>query len=329
VANLKPVQLGGTTVKRATLHNFDEIERLGLRVPDVVMVEKGGEIIPKITAAVLEKRPRGSKPIAPPEACPVCGSELSKDEEEVAWRCDNLQCPAQVQRALLHFGSRGAMNIENLGPALMDALIESGKVRDVADLYSLKREDLEALDRMAEKSAQNVIAGLEESKARGLDRLLFGLGIRFIGKTSGKVLARHFGTLEALQNASAEELEKVNEIGGRMARSLFEYFQNPSNQKVLEKLRKHGLKLDYDAPAGEQSLAGQTWVITGTLPTWSRDEAREILENAGAKVSESVSKKTSALLAGEAAGSKLAKAEKLGIPVKTEEDVKKVLATSS
>jgi DNA ligase (NAD+) len=329
VANLKPVQLGGTTVKRATLHNFDEIERLGLRVPDVVMVEKGGEIIPKITAAVLEKRPRGSKPIAPPEACPVCGSELSKDEEEVAWRCDNLQCPAQVQRALLHFGSRGAMNIENLGPALMDALIESGKVRDVADLYSLKREDLEALDRMAEKSAQNVIAGLEESKARGLDRLLFGLGIRFIGKTSGKVLARHFGTLEALQNASAEELEKVNEIGGRMARSLFEYFQNPSNQKVLEKLRKHGLKLDYDAPAGEQSLAGQTWVITGTLPTWSRDEAREILENAGAKVSESVSKKTSALLAGEAAGSKLAKAEKLGIPVKTEEEVRELLAISS
>jgi DNA ligase (NAD+) len=328
VANLKPVQLGGTTVKRATLHNFDEIERLGLRVPDIVMVEKGGEIIPKITAAVVEKRPQlktRSRPILPPEACPVCGSELSKDEEEVAWRCDNLQCPAQVQRALLHFGSRGAMNIENLGPALMDALIESGKVRDVADLYALKREDLEALERMAEKSAQNVIAGLEESKARGLDRLLFGLGIRFIGKTSGKVLARHFGTLEALQNASMEELEKVNEIGGRMAQSLFDYFHNPANLKVLEKLKKHGLKVDYEAPAGEQTLAGQTWVITGTLPTWSRDEAREILENAGAKVSESVSKKTTALLTGEAAGSKLAKAEKLGVPVKTEEEVRALL----
>ena len=170
-----------------------------------------------------------------------------------------------------------------------------------------------------------MIAALEESKSRGLDRLLFGLGIRFIGKTSGKVLARHFGTLEALQTASAEDLEKVNEIGGRMAESLYEYFHNPLNQQVLERLQKLGLKVDYDAPAGDQTLAGQTWVITGTLPTWSRDEAREILENAGAKVSESVSKKTSALLAGEAAGSKLAKAEKLGVAVKTEAEVKAIL----
>jgi DNA ligase (NAD+) len=325
VANLKPVSLGGTVVKRATLHNFDEIERLGLQVPDVVLVEKGGEIIPKITTVVLEKRPRGSKPILPPETCPVCGSDLSKDEEEVAWRCDNLQCPAQVQRALLHFGSRGAMNIENLGPALMDALIESGKVRDVADLYTLQQEDLETLDRMAEKSARTVIAALEESKARGLDRVLFGLGIRFIGKTGAKVLARHFGTLEALQNASQEDLEKVHEVGERMAKSLFDYFHNPINKKVLEKLSQAGLKLDYEAPEGDQLLVGQTWVITGTLPTWSRDEAREALENAGAKVSESVSKKTTALLAGEAAGSKLAKAEKLGVAIRSEEDVRALL----
>jgi DNA ligase (NAD+) len=325
VANLKPVHLGGTTVKRATLHNFDEIERLGLRVPDAVRVEKGGEIIPKITASIPEKRPKGSKPLVPPTECPVCGSELSKDEEEVALRCDNLQCPAQVQRALLHFAGRGAMNIENLGPALMDSLLESGKVKDIADLYALTREDLQGLDRMAEKSAQNVIQSLEDSKGRGLDRLLFGLGIRFIGKTSGKVLARHFGTLEALENASLEELEKVHEVGERMARSVHEYLREPAHRAMLDRLRARGVKTAYDAPEGDQSLAGQTWVITGTLPGWSRDEAREALEKAGAKVTDSVSKKTTALLAGEAAGSKLAKAEKLGVPVKTEEEVREML----
>lgn len=325
VANLKPVALGGTTVKRATLHNFDEIARLGLQVPDTVRVEKGGEIIPKITAVVLEKRPKHSKPILPPEACPVCGGELSKVEEEVAWRCDNLQCPAQVQRALLHFASRGAMNIEHMGPALMDALLESGKVTDAADLYALRQEDLEGLERMAEKSAQRVVQSLEESKGRGLDALLFGLGIRFVGKTTARLLARHFGSLDRVQAASLEELEAVPEVGGRIAQSLFDYFHNPQIVKLLQRLEKAGLKLDYDAPAGEQTLAGQTWVITGTLPSWSREEARTILENAGAKVSESVSKKTTALLAGEAAGSKLDKATKLGIPVKSEEDVKALL----
>jgi DNA ligase (NAD+) len=312
-------------VKRATLHNFDEIARLGLRVPDVVRVEKGGEIIPKITAAVPEKRPKGHKPIAPPTNCPVCGEELSKVEEEVAWRCDNLQCPAQVQRALLHFGSRGAMNIEHLGPALMDALLESGKVKDAADLYALRAEDLEGLERMAEKSAQRVIASLEESKARGLDRLLFGLGIRFVGKTTAKALARHFGSLDRLKGASLEDFETAPDVGGRIAQSLFDYFHGPKTLDLLERLEKAGLKVDYDAPTGEQPLTGQTWVITGTLPSWSRDEAREALENAGAKVSDSVSKKTTALLAGEAAGSKLDKAGKLGIPVKSEEDVRNLL----
>jgi DNA ligase (NAD+) len=307
------------------LHNFDEIDRLGLRVPDAVRVEKGGEIIPKITAVVAEKRPKGSAAIVPPKQCPVCGSDLSRDEEEVAWRCDNLQCPAQVQRALLHFGSRGAMNIEHLGPALMDALLEAGTVKDAADLYALGQENLEGLERMAEKSAQRVVASLAESKGRGLDRLLFGLGIRFVGKTTAKVLARHFGRLDRLEAATLEELEATPEVGGRIAKSLFDYFHNSSNTGLLRRLEKAGLKVDYDAPAGEQPLAGQTWVITGTLPTWSRDQAREILENAGAKVSESVSKKTTALLAGEAAGSKLEKAGKLGVAVKAEEDVRTLL----
>lgn len=325
VANLKAVPLGGTVVKRATLHNFEEIARLGLQCPDVVRVEKGGEIIPKITAVVSEKRPPHSAPIVPPATCPVCGFELVKVEEEVAWRCDNLQCPAQVQRALLHFAGRGAMNIEHLGPALMDALLEAGVVKDAADLYALTRENLEGLERMAEKSAQRVLDSIAESRARGLDRLVFGLGIRFVGKTTAKVLARHFGTLAALRAASQEELEAVPEVGARIAKSLFDYFRNPQTGILLRKFQDAGLKLDYDAPVGEQPLAGQTWVITGTLPTWSRDEARERLENAGAKVSESVSKKTTALLAGEAAGSKLDKAGKLGVPVKSEDDVKELL----
>ena len=325
VANLKPVALGGTTVKRATLHNFDEIARLDLRVPDVVRVEKGGEIIPKITATVPEKRPADARPIDPPAACPVCGGELSKVEDEVAWRCDNLQCPAQVQRALLHFGSRGAMNIEHLGPALMDALLESGKVHDAADLYALKAEDLEGLERMAEKSAQRVLQSLEDSKARGLDRLLFGLGIRYVGKTTAKALARHFGTLGRLRTAPLEEFQGAPDVGDRIAQSLYDYFRDPRNLDLLERLETAGLKTDYDAPTGEQPLTGQTWVITGTLPSWSRDEARELLENAGAKVSDSVSKKTTALLAGEAAGSKLEKAGKLGIPVRSEADVRELL----
>lgn len=325
VANLGPVPLGGTIVKRATLHNFEEIARLGLQCPDVVRVEKGGEIIPKITAVVPEKRPSTSRPIVPPTACPVCGSELARVEDEVAWRCDNLQCPAQVQRALLHFASRGAMNIEHLGPALMDALLESGVVKDVADLYALKVEDLVDLERMAEKSAQRVLESLSASRSRGLDNLLFGLGIRFVGKTTARALARHFGTLDALKNASPEDLEAVPEVGARIAQSVHEYFHKPETLHLLEKLAQAGLVLTYEAPAGEQPLAGQTWVITGTLPTWSREEAGTQLENAGAKVTGSVSKKTTALLAGEAAGSKLDKAIKLGIPVKTEADVRALL----
>ncbi len=325
VANLKPVSLGGTLVKRATLHNFEEIARLGLQCPDAVRVEKGGEIIPKITAVIPEKRPVASRPIVPPAACPVCGGELARVEEEVAWRCDNLQCPAQVQRALLHFASRGAMNIEHLGPALMDALLEAGVVRDAADLYALTTEDLIHLERMAEKSAQRVLESLAASRTRGLDNLLFGLGIRFVGKTTARALARHFGTLDALKAASREDLETVPEVGARIAQSVHDYFRNPATHDLLRKFEEAGLALTYEAPAGEQPLAGQTWVITGTLPTWSRDEARTRLENAGAKVTDAVSKKTTALLAGEAAGSKLDKAGKLGIPVKTEDEVRELL----
>ncbi len=325
VANLKPVHLGGTVVKRATLHNFDEIERLGLQAPDAVLVEKGGEIIPKITGVVHDKRPKNSRPIAPPQTCPVCGEALSKVEEEVAWRCDNLQCPAQVQRAILHFAGRGAMNIEHLGPALVDALLEAALIHDAADLYALRREDLEKLDRMAEKSAAKVAASIEESKSRGLDRLLFGLGIRFIGKTTALALARHFQTLDRLRAAGLEELQAAPDVGERMAQSLRDYFSHAKTHKLLEKLHRAGVKTDFEAAAGAQPLLGQTWVITGTLPSWSRDEARTILENAGAKVTESVSKKTTALLLGESPGSKFEKAQKLGVKTVTEAEVKAAL----
>ncbi len=327
VAHFRPILLGGTLVKRATLHNFDEIARLGVKLKDHVIVEKGGEIIPKVVSVVLEKRPGDAGEIEPPSACPVCGSELARDEDEVALRCDNLQCPAQVTRSILHFTGRQAMNIENVGPALVESLLRAELIRSAADLYFLRPEQLEELDRMGEKSAAGVIASIQGSKDRGLDKLLFGLGIRFIGKTSSTVLARRFKTMDALRNATLEELESVHEIGERMAKSVHDFFRKPATERVLARLEEAGVSLAYEAVAGSEELAGKTFVLTGTLPTWSRDEAKEIIEKAGGKTTDSVSKKTSYLLAGEAAGSKLEKAKKLGVPVLSEDDLKKMLGS--
>lgn len=327
VAHFKPILLGGTLVKRATLHNFDEIERLGVKLKDHVIVEKGGEVIPKVVSVVLAKRPKNAEDIRPPTECPVCGSELSRDESEVALRCDNLQCPAQVTRSILHFVGRQAMNIENIGPALVESLLRTGLIQSVADLYFLKPEQLEELERMAEKSAANVIASIQESKGRGLDKLLHGLGIRFIGKTSSTVLARHFKNMEALRNASLEELQSVHEIGERMAQSVYDFFRQPGIGKLLDRLSEAGVSMAYESAAGSEELAGKTFVLTGTLPTWSRDEAKEIIEKAGGKTTDSVSKKTSFVLAGEAAGSKLEKARKLGVPVISEDELRKMLGS--
>jgi DNA ligase (NAD+) len=326
VAHLKPILLGGTLVKRATLHNFDEIGRLGLRLKDHVIVEKGGEIIPKVVSVVEAKRPKRSEAIEPPAACPVCGSELSKAEDMVALRCDNLQCPAQVTRSILHFVGRPAMNIENVGPALVESLLKEGLIKTVADLFFLTQEQLENLDRMAEKSAANVIQSIQESKTRGLDRLLHGFGIRFIGKTSSTLLARHFKTLEALRSASLEDLLAIHEIGDRMAESIFNFFRNPLTEALIARLTEAGVSLEYQGVEGSDELAGKTFVLTGTLPTWSRDEAKEIIERAGGKTTDSVSKKTSFVLAGDAAGSKLEKANKLGVAVISEADLKKMLS---
>jgi DNA ligase (NAD+) len=326
VAHLKPILLGGTLVKRATLHNFDEIGRLGLRLKDFVIVEKGGEIIPKVVSVVEAKRPADSAAIEPPAECPVCGSELSKAEDMVALRCDNLQCPAQVTRSILHFVGRPAMNIEHIGPALVEALLKDGLIKSVADLYFLKQDQLENLERMAEKSAANVIASIQESKTRGLDRLLHGFGIRFIGKTGSTLLARHFKTLDTLKAATLEELLGIHEVGERMAESVFQFFRNPVTEALIARLAEAGVSLEYQGVEGSDELAGKTFVLTGTLPTWSREEAKEIIERAGGKTTDSVSKKTSFVLAGEAAGSKLEKANKLGVKVISEEDLKKMLS---
>jgi DNA ligase (NAD+) len=328
VAHLKPVLLGGTLVKRATLHNFDEIERLGLKIKDHVIVEKGGEIIPKVVSVVEAKRPKDAKTIEQPTQCPVCASELSKDEEAVALRCDNLQCPAQVTRSILHFVSRPAMNIEHIGPSLVESLLKDGLIKSVADLYFLKREQLENLERMAEKSAANVIDAIQQSKTRGLDRLIHGFGIRFIGKTSSTLLARQYKNLDALRAATLEELLSIHEIGDRMAESIFKFFRNPLTDALIARLREAGVSLEYQGAEGSDELAGKTFVLTGTLPTWSREEAKELIEKAGGKTTDSVSKKTSFLLAGEAAGSKLEKATKLGVKVISEDDLKKMLGVA-
>ena len=317
VANLEPVRLAGTTVKRATLHNFDEIERLGIRVGDTVGVEKGGEIIPKIIEVDLTKRPEGTHPVEPPELCPVCGTPLAKNDGQVDLRCENLHCKASVQRLFEHFVSREAMNIENLGPSLIAALLESHRIENLSDLYHLKQDDLESLDRVGEKSATNVLSAIEKSKGRSLENFLFAIGIRFVGRTKARILARHFGTLERLENATVEELAEIPDIGERIAQSVHDFFCDESFRNEVNRLVDAGLPTKFKGEVKDRFL-GQTVVLTGTLPTLDRSSAQKLIEDNGGKVSSSVSKKTSWVLAGEAAGSKLEKARKLGIEIHDE-----------
>ncbi len=317
VANFEPVRLAGTTVKRATLHNFDEIERLGIRVGDTVGVEKGGEIIPKIIEVDLKSRPEGTSPILPPELCPVCGTPLSKNEGEVDLRCENLHCKASVQRLFEHFVSREAMNIENLGPSLIAELLEAKKIANPSDLYGLKKEDLESLERVGEKSARNIILAIEKSKQQSLENFLFAIGIRFVGRTKARILARHYRTLEKLEAASLEDLTEIPDIGERVAQSIYDFFRNETYAEEVKRLVAAGLPTEFKGEVKDH-FAGQTVVLTGTLPTLDRSSAQKLIEDNGGKVSGSVSKKTSWVLAGESAGSKLEKATKLGIPVHDE-----------
>ena len=317
VANLAPVRLAGTTVKRATLHNFDEVARLDLHYGDTVGVEKGGEIIPKITDVKKELRPIGAKPVIAPTKCPECGEPLTHIDGEVILRCENMHCQAQVQCLFEHFVSREAMNIENLGPSLIASLIATGKIKRIPDLYRLTLEDLESQERMAKKSAKNVYDAIAASKERSLENLLHGLGIRFVGRTSARNIAKHFRTLEKIRTATVEDLQNVTDVGERIGKSVYDFFHTERYTREIDELIELGCPTEFKGVV-KTLFQGQTAVITGTLPNMDRDEARKLIEENGGKVSGSVSKKTSWVLAGEAAGSKLTKANELGIPVHDE-----------
>jgi DNA ligase (NAD+) len=327
VAHFDPVRLGGTTVRRATLHNYEDLARKDVRVGDTVVVEKGGDVIPKVVRVLLEKRPEGAPAFVMPSRCPVCGDPVVREEGAVATRCVNPACPAVVREALRHFCGRRAMNIEGLGDRLVDQLVTAGLLSDVASIYDLKAKDLAELERWGEKSAANLIAEIEGSKAAGPARLLFALGIRHVGEKAARTLATHFGSLDAVASAGEEELQEAEEVGPNTAAAIASYFSHPRHRELVEKLRRHGLRFEGEgAPrvtAGP--LKGRTVVITGTLPGISREEAAGRLEEAGARITGSVSKKTDFVLVGESAGSKLEKARTLGVRTVTWEEMESIL----
>lgn len=316
-AVLEPVRVSGSTIGLATLHNEQEVARRDIREGDTVLVEKGGDVIPKVVKAILSARPAGSVPWKMPSACPVCGSALHKPEGEVVWRCVNSACPARLRRGLEHFASRRAMDIEGLGEALIEQLAATGLVRDYADLYRLQVEPLAALERMGKKSAQNLVGQIDRSRSNDPWRLLYGLGIRHVGERAAQVLTAAFGSIEAVERATVDELQGVNEIGPVVAQSIREYFDEPRNQALLRRLREAGVRTEGPraaAPAaGGGPLAGKTFVLTGTLSSMSREEAAAAIEALGGKVSGSISRKTSWLVVGADAGSKLDKARALGV----------------
>jgi DNA ligase (NAD+) len=316
VAVLRPVLIGGTTVSRATLHNADEIGRLGVKIGDYVTVERGGDVIPKIVAVVEDKEhPRGEKTFVFPAACPVCGSEVVRDEGEADYRCINVDCPARLKESVLHFASRKVMNIEGLGEALVMQLLERQLLTSVAGIYSLDEEQLLGLERIGKKTAQSLLAEIENSKKLPLNRVLFALGIRFVGERTAQLLAEAFGSMDALMAASVEELEAVDEVGPRVAQAIQEFFAEEKNRQLVEKLRQAGLTFTAEKKKKSSKLEGLTFVLTGTMADLTREEAKARIESAGGRVSGSVSKKTSYVVAGEDAGSKLDKAKELKVPV--------------
>lgn len=328
VANLRPVYLAGTTVKRATLHNTDELERLGLRIGDAVLIEKGGEIIPKVISVVPARRPESAEVIHIPSECPSCGAELHRIAGEVALRCISSSCPAQFAESLRHFASRNAMDIEGLGDKLVDQLVTSGLVRQFSDLYTLAWEQIAGLERLGEKSARNIIAAIKGSKTRPLASFLFALGIRHVGVSTAGDLARHFGTVDAIASASLEDLQAVEGIGDVVAVSVRDWFATEQNRALLSTLDQCGVMPDADRTAEERmahrdnTFAEKTFVLTGELSGMKRDETKKEIEKRGGKVSGSVSKKTHAVIVGESPGSKYDKAVELGVPIWTEEDLR-------
>jgi DNA ligase (NAD+) len=328
VAELEPVQLEGTTVSRATLHNEDEIKRKDLRVGDRVLVEKGGLVIPKVLKSFPEKRTGKERPFKMPAHCPVCGSELEREEDEAAWRCENPACAVQVERRIEHFCGRDAMDIRGAGPAVVQQLLKEKLIKDYADLYALAQKDVAELERKAEKSAQNLIGQIEESRGRTLGRLLFALGIRHVGVHVAEILAAKHKDLWAVSEASEESLTGIDGIGPVVAHSIVSFFTHAGNVKILKKLEKYGVnlkRLKEEEPSGEQPFEGRTFVFTGELKGFSRKEAEDKVKKLGAKASGSVSKLTTYVVAGEAAGSKLKKAKELGVEVLTEEQFEKLI----
>ena len=320
-AVVEPVRLAGTTVTNATLHNQDFIAEKDIRIGDTVLVQKAGEIIPEIVAVLKDRRPEGTEPYLLPTVCPVCGAPVARDEDGAHIRCTGAECPAQLLRHLTHFASRDAMDIEGLGPAVVEGLVNAGLVKGPGDLYALRAEDVANLERMGKKSADNLIAAIERSKENDLSRLLFAFGIRQVGQKAGQVLARQFGSLDALMAADVETLTAVPDIGGITAQSIVDWFRSEQSRHLIETLRAAGVNFEsHAAPVGD-ALAGKTFVLTGTLEQFTRDEAKAMIEAQGGKVSGSVSKKTGYVVAGEAAGSKLRKAQELGIPVLSESDL--------
>lgn len=324
-AVLEPVRIAGSTVSRATLHNIDNIKDKDIRIGDTVIIEKAGDIIPAVVGVVKEKRPANSAPFEMPKVCPICGEPLVREEGEAAVRCVNPNCSAQQLRAVIHFVSKAAMNIDGLGASIVEQLLDKKLINDCSDIYYLNFDNVISLDGFAEKSANNLIAAISESKKSGLDRVLFGLGIRMIGSRAAQILAAHFGNIDPLMSASVDELSSISEIGTKMAQSIVEYFKQDKSLYIIERLRAAGVDLTYTSTQKGNNFDGKIFVLTGTLPTLKRNDAKKLIESYGGKVSGSVSKNTDFVVAGEEAGSKLDKALSLGIKVLSEAELTEML----
>ncbi len=325
VAILEPVLLSGTTVSRASLHNEDEIERKDVRVGDTVLVEKAGEIIPQVVKVIAEKRDGSQKIFEMPRECPICGSRATRLEDEVARRCVNAQCPAQLKQRLEYWGSRDAMDIEGLGPKLLGKLVDKGAVKSIADIYRLGKIQLVSVERMADKSARNILKAIEGSKEQGLARVVQGLGIKYAGKRAANVLAENYGTLDSIMEANRNELEEIDEIGPKIAESIVSFFEDERNREMIERLKEAGVKMEAEVEEAERFLEGKRFVLTGALESFTRDEAAEIIERHGGRVTSSISGSTDYVVVGNNPGSKLDKARGLGITVLDEDEFGKII----
>ena len=327
VAIMQPIRVGGVEVSRATLHNQDEIERKDVRIGDWVVIQRAGDVIPEVVKVIESKRTGRERPYHLPDTCPSCGGQVVRLPEEVAHRCQNLSCPAQVKERIWHFASKRAMDIDGLGGKLVDQLVEKGLVKNVADLYFLTKEQLAGLERMADKSGQNIIDAIAASRDRSLDRLVFALGIRFVGEHVARVLVNAMGTLDALMKASTEQLETIHEIGPNVAQSVVQFFSKKENRKIIERLQQGGVKIGKVEKKAGNKFTGKTFVFTGALQSFTRSEAQRLVENLGGRAASSVSKNTDFVVVGEAAGSKAEKARALGVHILSEDEFREMLGT--